>query len=315
MAQNNDRPDVQGQGKYTTKVQDDIIKILSRVERSGHRPHEIFVDWIAIIEKSLEMLPQHTASIAATGVPADDPPEVKELWSRMREKYDHHQRETFAAFKEAFFVLLDATSFGIRSREYEDHLGSIYMRYGWPSKGNGQYFTPPDVAKMMARLTITEPIPGEEHTRLEDLVRDRLTSALEGIPAYAMATIMGVEFSNDRLLDLAILYADQITVDPIGVYDCACGSGVLLLAAAEEIPRPYLECGLVQFFGQDIDRLCVQMANINMMVYGLNGYSVKCAKAMHGLQDRSKEVKATKVKTVSPPENFEEGASGQLLLL
>jgi type I restriction-modification system DNA methylase subunit len=41
-----------------------------------------------------------------------------------------------------------------------------------------------------------------------------------------------------------------------------------------------LDWGFVQFYGQDIDQTCVQMAQINMMLHGLNGYSMKCAVAV-----------------------------------
>jgi hypothetical protein len=41
-----------------------------------------------------------------------------------------------------------------------------------------------------------------------------------------------------------------------------------------------LNWGLVQFYGMDIDMSCVKMAQINMMIYGLNGFNLKTALAL-----------------------------------
>jgi N-6 DNA methylase len=49
------------------------------------------------------------------------------------------------------------------------------------------------------------------------------------------------------------------------VFDPACGSGRMLLAVAESQPH-------WEFFGQDIDRRCVQMSAINLALRNLYGY-------------------------------------------
>ena len=64
-------------------------------------------------------------------------------------------------------------------------------------------------------------------------------------------------------------------LEPLTVCDPACGSGVTLLAAASACPRWALDYNVVRFFGQDIDRTCVKMAQVNMMLYGLNGYGLR----------------------------------------
>jgi type I restriction-modification system DNA methylase subunit len=65
--------------------------------------------------------------------------------------------------------------------------------------------------------------------------------------------------------------------EPVTICDPCCGSGVMLLAAASCCPSWAIQCGRVQFYGQDIDNNCVKMARINMMLYGLNGYGVRLA--------------------------------------
>ncbi len=58
--------------------------------------------------------------------------------------------------------------------------------------------------------------------------------------------------------------------EPITVMDNACGSGALLLAAAERFPEYAVKMGLVQFYGVDIDANCAKMAQCNILLHGLN---------------------------------------------
>lgn len=62
------------------------------------------------------------------------------------------------------------------------------------------------------------------------------------------------------------------TEDPFTVMDPACGSGVLLLATGRTIRRRHGEEALnrVQFFGVDINPICVAMARIQLLVNGLD---------------------------------------------
>lgn len=55
------------------------------------------------------------------------------------------------------------------------------------------------------------------------------------------------------------------------VNDCACGSGRNLIAHARVNPQNRLNHIYV---GQDLDRRCVLMATINMVMYGLRGYVI-----------------------------------------
>ena len=54
-------------------------------------------------------------------------------------------------------------------------------------------------------------------------------------------------------------------------------SGVMLLAGARQFPAWAAQAGLVQLYGMDIDQTCVTMAQVNMMLYGLNGAGLHSA--------------------------------------
>jgi hypothetical protein len=115
----------------------------------------------------------------------------------------------------------------------------------------------------------------------EKLLHDRMLSAIKGDPvAEALLMCSTILTEEDDAFDYfanKILPAAAPHFDPITVCDSCCGSGVMLIAAASQFPRWALDWGLVRFYGQDIDQKCVKMAKINCMLYGLNGYSLKCA--------------------------------------
>jgi len=106
---------------------------------------------------------------------------------------------------------------------YQDVIGSLYMELGMSdSRHFGQYFTPWNVARMMAQMVL-------------------------GTPDFSQYTVY----------------------NPMTICDPACGSGILLLAAASVLPREAIDQRRVAFYGVDIDETCVKMAQLNMGLYGL----------------------------------------------
>ena len=125
----------------------EIIKILREVADWGHVHRDrVFSDWLEVVVACLDALPRHLEQAAADGTLAEDTPEVQALWERLRATYvdDHHN--FMNNFARAFGVLLSSTDV------FQDALGEIYMAFGWPSKGMGQYFTPWDVCRMMVDM-------------------------------------------------------------------------------------------------------------------------------------------------------------------
>jgi len=241
----------------------DIIKHLERVTATGRSQSNIFDDWLELVQASLEALPAHLRS-AHQGQPLTDTPETQALLARLRNWYP--QSWCWQEFTAAFGILLDSAT------EWQDTLGTAYMDFGIPNKYTGQFFTPYDLAEAMAEMTMIG---------VEQQVHERIKAAIAKDPLAQAMTLAGATCQTAQEAEAwffgHVLPAALPHVEPVTVCDCCCGSGVMLLAAASRCPRWALDYGLVQFYGQDIDLTCVRMARVNLMVYGLNSFNLKCA--------------------------------------
>lgn len=250
-----------------SRVVASIIKLLEHCTVVGRRPDDVFNDWLALIDALLEMEPIHAQALAETGQFAPDTPETVELLARLRRIYPHREGakiQYLEYFLQAFAELRRSTLLG-----YEDIIGCIYMQWGWPNDRLGQYFTPMVVAKMMAAMTVGD-------GRAD--VHRRLKAAIAESPAAQAALLAGSMLEGEAaqawLIARVIPYAIE-HYKPLTIADCCCGSGVMLLAAAENFDPWMNHLGLVQYYGQDIDATCVLMARINVKLYGLNGHALR----------------------------------------
>ena len=251
--------------RYATE----IIKRLEKVSAIGVDYFTIFDDWLEMVNAALEALPRHVEAAVKTRTLAEDTDEVKKLWERLRSRY--HRPYCWEYFQQAFHILLESAD----ADDWDDTIGDVYMEMNIANKRNGQFFTPYPIARLAAGLN-----------NIEEMLYEHLTAAYLKSPYGVMhQAILGdraaeriPQFVKEMGQGIVPLVVEHFEV--IKVSDCACGSGVMLLAAAETTPRWALDWGLVQFYGQDIDQTCVTMARINMMLHGLNGYSIKLALAL-----------------------------------
>jgi hypothetical protein len=250
----------------------EIIKALSPITHSGHRPDSIFEDWLTITEATLDTLPAHQKSAATTGRPAEDSADVAATWHRLRAKYGE-KSEAFNHFSQAFGLLLQAAFTPDDTPAYRDIIGDTFMQWSHPSRWAGQFFTPWPVARMMAEMVSDH--GAEVHTRLQQAITQ---SPLAGALAVAGIVLEGEE--AQQWLLTKVVPAALSHYEPVTVIDPAVGSGIMLLAHASTMPRWMVTMGLVQYYGCDIDPTCVQMARINCKLYGLNGYHLKSALAL-----------------------------------
>jgi hypothetical protein len=291
-----------GSGQYVRQ----IIKRLEKVNAfSGYHPAAIFDDWSQLVEVCLEALPVHLTSIAQTGQLAEDTPEAKQVFERIRSRYQPQPYQSKSSnawryFSEALAILLEsatpglwgAGSYGNFDVGYmgPDVIGHTYMLFtnAAQAKGTMQIFTPWNVALMLGRMNLPE---GEG----ERQVHDRLKQACQHPDnILAQATLLAGLAIDDpqqarEWFFNRVLPAAWSTFEPILVGDPAgCGSGVLLLAAAACFPEWAVRLGCVVFQGVDIDPGCVRLAKINCMLYSLNGYYLKFAEALEALAGTAK---------------------------
>lgn len=244
-----------------------IIKELSRILASGGGTHQIYDDWLDMVHASLEALPRHVESAVSSGTLAPDTPEVAKMFESIYARY-HHKEYVQEAFRTAFWILMNSAEHGY---EFGDVIGDVYEEWGNANHWAGQYFTPWGLCRMMAKMTITD-----------ELLYERMETAYRESPYGKMHALLSPDrisaFVREQGESLVPLIAEYIK--PVTISDPAVGSGKLLLAAAAQFPQWAVQWGLVQFYGMDIDQTCVKMAQVNMMLHGINGYALKCALAL-----------------------------------
>ena len=237
-----------------------IIAILERIHSADR--YQSFRDFCEITEITLLMLPHHLKSARENGKMADDLSEYQERWKMAVARY---RPDEIIHLCEAFRILLESVELG-----YGDVIGQVFMDFVGP-KQSGIFFTPWNIALCMAEMTLGD---------ISELIKSRMREAREKFYQHAddgrklymdALTIASLASDNSAgtMIDLYSMVAEYI--EPITIHDPCVGSGVMLLAAASIIPQWAIDCGLVQFYGIDINPTCVQMTRINVLLYGLNG--------------------------------------------
>ena len=233
---------------------------------------EIFSTWIDLCHAALDRLPSLITEIIQEGTPQPDPAEMAERWREHSEKFRYHPTQVFNLFARAFSLLIEASCLG-GQLTYADVVGSTYMEVLSRRRDpKAQFFTPWNVATAMARMTLGG-------GQAEKMCLQRLKEAAREDP-WAGALALTISAWPDREVARQKFWEQLVPyllprARPVTICDPACGSGILLLAAAKECPRWAIEMGLVQFIGVDIDPLCVEMARLNMRIYGISPLQIR----------------------------------------
>ncbi len=245
-----------------------ITKHLNAVTTSGRKTWTVFEDWLDIVHATLRMLPQHALMVATTGKTAEDPDDIKATWTRLNQEY---KPADWQHFKAATMALLDLVEQRVA------HWGS--------AKGTN--------------------VGGESWDVIGDIYQElNATSHHAGqyFTPWHLASVTAQTTVGETMESLSA------REEPLRIHDPACGSGVMLLAAAASLPREAVQRGWVKFFGNDIDATCVKMAQINCMLYGLNGWGRRWRDAGIVLEAMATERSVGLVPDIELP-------SGQLSLL
>lgn len=252
---------------HREKIRDhkkEIIGFLEKIAARGHNASQVFDDWLDLVLAALDALPGHLRN-SAQGLPLEDSPETQELWSRIKSRYERTE-PAFDLFTKAFGVLLLSTD------TWGDVLGDVYMEFGNPSPRAGQFFTPWNVALCMAQMALID-----IEKEINERVKGAISRSIEATALLFAGVGIRDQEESRRFFYERLLPVVANDIEPFSICDPCVGSGVMLLAAGSVVPRWALDFGLVRFWGMDIDPTCVKMARINCMIYGLNGFWLRCA--------------------------------------
>jgi len=250
--------------------------ILEKNTAVGRRPHQVFEDWLDLVDCTLRELPRHAQAVQATGKMAEDTPETAAVFERLRAVY---RSGFFDNFAEAFALLNLAAGCPADSAQAMgsgglDVVGSVYMEFGNPNPHSGQFFTPWSIAYMMGYMLIddgTEAVLG----RLRRAFRRAMAEGDEAQKAVlTAATLTGCAIPDGDGLGYFVKWVWPVLkpfYEPISHCDPAVGSGVMLVATSVQYPAWANALGMVSYYGMDIDATCVKMARINGMLYGFGG--------------------------------------------
>lgn len=285
----------------------EIIRRLEQIVTiSGVSRNQTFEDFVYLSEATLRAMPDQVRAVGATGRFAPDPPEVAEVFARVRSYYDSgwltpdRVERVWRNFGEAFALLLEATTPGLWGESNSlsiagplsgpDILGFIYQTWVGADVNHGEVYTPWPVARLMAELTLGQ--TGERQ------VYDRLKQALchpDNVLGQAtlLAGLVLPENEPNVLKDYFINRIVPAAVNfyiPVTICDPALGSGLLHLAAASIMPEWMVKMALITFAGQDISQLAVAIFETTRRLYGINGYALQLEAAVaEALQSRRQQ--------------------------
>lgn len=109
----------------------ELIKQLEAVIRFGYNPHDVFNDWLDLMLYALQ----------------GSDPEYLAIVNRYKNNQEKGKRE-IDYFCKAFALLQQ-----VMKETNDDILGQVYMQWNQNNKFRGQFFTPKNVASMMAHIT------------------------------------------------------------------------------------------------------------------------------------------------------------------
>lgn len=116
-----------------------IIGLIEEISGS-HSEHQVFVDWCAMTAISI--------SNACTLETSDEFKQREDVYSHIIGKYQRNDVEKFAEMIALLVLELEENP--------RDVLGDIYMQGGFGSKSTGQFFTPYNLSRLCAALTVNE---------------------------------------------------------------------------------------------------------------------------------------------------------------
>jgi hypothetical protein len=241
-----------------------------------YRPGDIFETWLSYLEATVEALPgvlRRQGKLDLPNVSRQKLARQIEPILRAHETTAEMDDDSLSNYVAGTAILVQA----VCSRPNFDYLGAIYSLYAAVSNSSrypGEFYAPADVAHLVAIAALK----GSRKQLWESLL-DAMTKAVEAVPEYGIKILGqglgGLTGSGQDAVDIAfqtqILPLIAPYMKPIRIYDACCGSGSLLLAAANYFPDWANYWGFIRYYGNDISEQAVRLARLNMRMFGLSG--------------------------------------------
>ena len=210
-----------------------VIKALEVVTAiSGWRRGEVYDDFLAALYFTLRAEPDHERALAAHEPPPAPPEDEAQAFARFRHRYGRHWPEIHTQFAHAMCWVRMATTMGMI-----DVLGPVFEQWGAVNVDAGQFFTPPDVSKLLVRV-VADPMPAvvlsPDGVPLDEgvgtVLAQHIESAIAARPMAALMAFFGQAFraadaTHARLVDAA---ADLLELDRVFArrLDAVCAESV-----------------------------------------------------------------------------------------
>ncbi len=242
-----------------------LVKRLEKLTATGFGIRDLFEDFMKLANITLDALPAHWECLKRGEEPTD-PPEIKKRFDAVMQRYARDgepSQYVYQLFGEMFAILLEASDDGGGTPSFKDALGEVYME-AISHGNNGEFYTPQHLTRAMARMN-----------NPTEMLREHLIEAGAQTQQGKIMSALGVDVRTWQTDSLIAWYMADAELrghyEPVTVNDPACGSGVMLLSMAAEVPPVALQLRLIEFSGTDISHTAVEMCKLNMRLYGLNG--------------------------------------------
>jgi hypothetical protein len=264
----------------------EIVELLrSTSELAGINPYVLCADWFGMTEAWLKFFGANLKAVATTGRVLADPPEVAEHFRRARERYLRAAEQrpvVYRLMQETFLraaALLSLAAepglawFARQTGLNPDLTGQVFLTLLDPGPAWRQFFPPWEVALAAAEARC----PNGAELVEQALVEAAAQAKFSGRAAW-------VELEPG--VNWAEWYAavrPYLELELIG--PAVIDSAGMMLAAAAKFPAWAVQHGLVRFLWAGVDPLLLKMANINAMLYGLNGYDLELLQTQLEIQE------------------------------
>lgn len=195
-----------------------------------------------------------------------------------RETNERIERVYGEGAPDIFFNAFQHLHKGLNDDPAHDILGHLFMNWGSPNAYRGQFFTPEELAWLMATVTLMG-IDVQIVERLQSACTTSAAQAALAATGLDLTTVIAWTDEQAQQFCCNVLPVAAPYLTPLRSQEPCCGSGVMILAQIAILPRWISQVGLIQYQAIDIDSLCVAMCRLQTWSLGVPVHVI-CANAL-----------------------------------